>query len=132
VLQSTFLRIYSSIDSFRFDSEFTTWVHRIAVNESLQFLRRIRRHPLVHLDRGSMDRHAALTGNRQELQDLFEVAFSRIDPESQAILHLREVEGAGYDVLAGILAIPAGTVGSRLNKARRELRGQLLSLGWEE
>jgi RNA polymerase sigma-70 factor (ECF subfamily) len=44
---------------------------------------------------------------------------------------MKEVEGLGYSAIASVLGIPEGTVGSRLNKARNELRTSLIHLGWE-
>jgi RNA polymerase sigma-70 factor (ECF subfamily) len=44
---------------------------------------------------------------------------------------MKEVEGLGYEAIASVLGIPEGTVGSRLNKARKELRTSLIQLGWE-
>ncbi len=43
---------------------------------------------------------------------------------------MKEVEGMGYQAIAQVLGIPEGTVGSRLNKARRDLRAALLQSGW--
>jgi len=130
VTQDSFLKIFSSLHSFSFGSSFSTWAHRVAVNESLQHLRRSKRRPAAQLDDTDMPSkaHEPIT----ELQDLFHVAFERIDPELRAILHLKESNEASYAEIAEILGIPEGTVGSRLNRARRELKSQLLALGWEE
>jgi RNA polymerase sigma-70 factor (ECF subfamily) len=44
---------------------------------------------------------------------------------------MKEIEGLGYEAIASVLGIPEGTVGSRLNKARKDLKTSLLQLGWE-
>jgi RNA polymerase sigma-70 factor (ECF subfamily) len=54
-------------------------------------------------------------------------ALDRIEPELRSIFHLREVEGLSYREIAEVVCIPEGTVGSRLNRARHELR-QILSM----
>lgn len=55
----------------------------------------------------------------------------QISGEQRAILHMKEVEGLGYAAIASVLGFPEGTVGSRLNKARNELRTALIQMGWE-
>jgi RNA polymerase sigma-70 factor (ECF subfamily) len=72
--------------------------------------------------------------NRQTQVDEAEIlnlAMEKISGEQRAILHMKEVEGLGYEAIASVLGIPEGTVGSRLNKARKELRTSLIQLGWE-
>ena len=129
VTQDTFLQIFSSLHTLRFDSDFSTWAHRVAVNEALQHQRRTKRRPAAQLEDTDMPTKAQEPS--MELQDLFHVAFERIEPELRAILHLKESNEASYEEIAEILGIPQGTVGSRLNRARRELRSQLVALGWE-
>lgn len=67
-----------------------------------------------------------------DLKELFDVALSRLDAELRMILDLKESQQLPYSEIAEIVGIPEGTVGSRLNRARRELKSHLLSLGWEE
>jgi RNA polymerase sigma-70 factor (ECF subfamily) len=66
-----------------------------------------------------------------DVSDLLEKALSRLDPDLRSIFLLREMENLGYEAIAETLGIPAGTVASRLNRARRELQGILIELGWE-
>ena len=68
---------------------------------------------------------------RIERKELMEQALARLDPELRSIFLLREVEELSYQEIAETLDIPEGTVGSRLNRARRELRGHVVELGWE-
>ena len=69
-------------------------------------------------------------GDDVERREVLDRALARIDPELRSIFLLREVEGLSYHDIAETLQIPEGTVGSRLNRARRELREQLLELGF--
>ena len=68
---------------------------------------------------------------RGEHKELLELALSKVEPELRSIFVLREVEGLSYHEIAEALEIPEGTVGSRLNRARRELQKHLVDLGWE-
>lgn len=134
VMQDFIIHLFSKLSQFRFESSLETWAHRMAVNQSLQHLRKMKRD-----EQGTQK--AAVIGkvgsdfNRQletnENIEVLELAMQRITGEQRAILHLKEVEGLGYSTIANILGVPEGTVGSRLNKARNELRASLIHLGWE-
>lgn len=129
VTQQVFLQAFRSIHQFQGGSRFETWLYRLAVNESLQHLRRNRRWRHHELDREPMDE--TQHGDDAERKELLEQALARIDPELRAIFLLREVEELSYHEIAEALDIPEGTVGSRLNRARRELRRHLSELGYE-
>ena len=130
VTQDVFLHLFSNLHKFGFESEFPTWVHRLAVNQALQYLRRSKRKYMVPL--ASLTEVPASEKNDRDLKELFEVALSRLDTELCVILDLKEAQNLSYSQIAEIVGIPEGTVGSRLNRARRELKGHLLALGWEE
>ena len=66
-----------------------------------------------------------------ENAELLEVAMLRIEPELRVVFQLKEMDELPYSQIAEIVGIPEGTVGSRLNRARTELRDQLPQLGWE-
>ena len=71
------------------------------------------------------------TSMSSELAEMLSRAMERIEPDLRLIFQLKEVEELSYAQIGEIAGIPEGTVGSRLNRARRELRDQLLNLGWE-
>lgn len=124
VTQQVFLQAFRSLSQFNGRSRFETWLYRLAVNESLQHLRRNRRWHYHALDWEPMDE--SQHGEDSERKEMLEQALAQIDPELRSIFLLREVEGLSYHDIADALQIPEGTVGSRLNRARRELR-QFLS-----
>lgn len=128
--QQSFLRAFTKIDQFAGRSTLETWLCRIAINEALQHLRRrrgSRYQPILSEPMSPRGREEDL----DERRELLERALSRIDPELRSAFLLREVEGLSYREIAEVIEIPEGTVGSRLNRARRELRVQLVALGWE-
>ncbi len=128
--QQVFLQTFRKIDQFAERGRFDRWLYRLAVNEAYQHLRRKRRDRQTALVYEPVD--ASVHGDRiVEQRDLMEQSLARIDPELRSILILRELEELSYREIAEILKIPEGTVGSRLNRARRELREHLLNLGWE-
>jgi RNA polymerase sigma-70 factor (ECF subfamily) len=87
----------------------------------------MRTQPLSHENLTTSDR----TSLASELSEILTRAMERIEPELRWIFQLKEVDELSYAQIGEIVGIPEGTVGSRLNRARRELRDQLLNLGWE-
>lgn len=128
VTQDVFIHVFGKLHTYQSASSFATWVYRVAVNDALQHLRRERRRKTVGLQEVA-DGHETVPD--LDKRDIVEVALGRIDAELRVILQLKEVDSLAYEQIAEVLGIPTGTVGSRLNKARRELRDQLLRLGWE-
>lgn len=129
VTQMVFMQAFRSLEKFSGKSKFETWLYRLAVNESLQFLRRNRRWPKNSLEWEPMD--DANRTDHLERKELLEKALAQIDPELRSIFLLRELESLSYAKIAEVLEIPEGTVGSRLNRARRDLQKRLTELGFE-
>lgn len=130
VLQQVFLQTYRNIRQYSGRASFSTWLYRLAINECLQFRRRERRPGRESVASEPIDRSPSHEMHAQR-QELLEQALQRLDPELRAIFLLREVDGLPYSEIATALKIPQGTVGSRLNRARQQLREHLVQLGWE-
>jgi RNA polymerase sigma-70 factor (ECF subfamily) len=130
--QQVFLQMFRKLNQFSGGSKLETWLYRLATNEALQHLRRNKRQAVQPL----VAEPSASDPNRlmeSEKIQMLEVALSRIDPELRAILSLKEEQNLSYREIADSIGIPEGTVGSRLNRARKELRDQLTKLdGGEE
>lgn len=131
LLQEVFLQVYGKIGQFVGRARFTTWLHRVATNIALQHLRKSRRQQRSVVDRDPNDLPSA-DGQTWQQQEVLQAALHRVDPTLRAMFLLRELEGQSYREIAHTLGIPEGTVGSRLNRVRRELREHLVALGWEE
>lgn len=130
VTQQVYLQVYRTIGQFSGRSRLSTWLYRVSVNEALQFLRRKNRMSNQSLKSEPVD-YRACHEERSEQAELLEAAFAHLEPELRAIFLLREVEEMPYHEIAAVLKIPEGTVGSRLNRARRELRERLTESGWD-
>jgi RNA polymerase sigma-70 factor (ECF subfamily) len=128
--QQAFLQGFRKIDQFCGRASFGTWLYRVATNEALQHLRRSNRLQTAHLSQEPMDPCVDKYDNIDD-KELLERALARLEPELRAAFLLREIEGLPYNEIAQVLQIPGGTVGSRLNRARRELKKLLIELGWE-
>lgn len=130
VMQQVFLQLFTKVHQFEARSLFTTWLYRLTVNESLQFLRKRKRWKFQPLESDPMNPDPT-DSHSGEHRELLEQALSRVDPDLRSIFLLKEVEQLSYREIAESINIPEGTVGSRLNRARHELQNHLKDLGWE-
>lgn len=119
--QQTFVRAFTKLAQFSGDSKFETWLYRLATNEALQFLRRskYRRTKELVVEPIVCDPDPV---EQQERAALVRGALDQLDPELRAIFTLKEENRLSYQEIATTLGIPEGTVGSRLNRARQQLR----------
>lgn len=127
--QQVFLQMYRKLDQFSGESKLETWLYRLATNEALQHLRKKKRQaaqPIV-VEPSATDPNQMMESEKIQM---LKIALSRIDPELRAILSLKEEHNLSYREIAESIGIPEGTVGSRLNRARKELREELETLGW--
>ena len=135
--QDTFLQVYRRIKTFRGDSAFSTWLHRIAVNVVLMTLRRERaRVSEISLeaksdsdDNSGLDNFPAapaqgLSGWADRIN--LERAVRQLPPGYGIIFLLHDVEGYQHDEIAEILGCSVGNTKSQLHKARVKLRKYLL------
>lgn len=130
VAQRVFLNAYARLAEFKAEAAFTTWLYRIAFNESVSTLRYEKRRRMAPIQEGAGEA-PAVDGNpseameREEARSRVQAALARIDPEDRALLLMREMEGLDYSRIAQVLEVPVGTVRSRLHRAREALRAEL-------
>lgn len=125
--QDTFLAALRKLNTFRGDSAFTTWLHRVAVNACYDSLRRKRRRPLLQIVRDEDDERAepSLPSPDHADQVVFSVdvgrALMEVPEEFRVVLVLADVQDLPYDEIARVLEIPVGTVKSRVFRGRAAL-----------
>lgn len=129
VAQETFVTAFEKLSQFRCDSQFSTWLYRIAVNKAIRFKQNQTRRATATLSEADGAWQSA--SDADETAELVKLAMSKLDPELAMILQLKEIDRLSYAEISEIVGIPEGTVGSRLNRARKELRERLMALGWE-
>lgn len=134
--QEAFITAFRRIDTFRGDSAFATWLHRIAVNIVLMHVRQQKsRGPMASLDDsvseddvsmgeklGHDDRRLASSIDRVSL----EAAINRLAPGYRIVLVLHDIEGYEHSEIAELMGCSVGNTKSQLHKARLRLR-ELLS-----
>lgn len=127
--QEAFVRVWQNLNSYKPQHAFRSWLYRIAANAALDSLRR-ERHP-ADLDSLSLaDAGPGPEGSVEEKQRTEQVrkAIAQLSPPLRIVLILREYQELSYQEIAEALDIPTGTVMSRLNTARSQLRQELLVL----
>ena len=126
VLQEALVRAFKSLDKFRGDSSFGTWLYRITYNACIDELRRRRRViPLMTENEPEpADHRAGPEDTAVERGDLA-AAMASLPAEMRAAVMLVDAEGFDYAAASRVLGIPPGTIGSRLNRARAILRTAL-------
>jgi len=129
--QETFIRFYNALKSFRGDSAIGTYITRIAINLSLNELRRRERRRFLFKrnDPGNEAEEPVAEGSidRFEEKEIIRRAMETLSPKFRAVVTLRFVEGYSTEETAEILHIPIGTVLSRLRRAQRKLQSVLLN-----
>lgn len=137
VVQDAFLNAYQSLESFKGDALFFTWLYRIAFNTAISLKRKQR--VVLSLDGGTdnaplVDPLDESEGTRPgwaleqaEQERKIHAALGRLSAEHRTVLVLKDMEGWKYEDMADLLKVPIGTIRSRLHRARLELR-QLLEV----
>jgi len=133
--QEVFVRAYRYMNSFRGDSDFGTWLHRIAVNIWLNQKRKIQPSSAYSLDEpvstgdGEIKREIPDISDEPEsvllssqMSEKLHRAVESLPKDQKAVLLLREVEDYSYEEIAGMMDCSVGTVKSRLSRARDALR----------
>jgi RNA polymerase sigma-70 factor, ECF subfamily len=139
VAQEVFIQVFKSIEHFRQESKFSTWLYRVTVNHCKNRIKYLaRRHDRKReelnetseqvngvaqpsLRAGQPDR--ALEGIQMEV--LLQQAVASLDPEHREVVILRDIEDLSIEEICEITKLPDGTVKSRLHRARLALRKKL-------
>jgi len=125
-VQDAYVRAWQRLGSFRGDSLFTTWLHRLTVNVVLEARRSRGRRSDHEVSEGEMERftHAAvgaMPGTRVDL----ERAIAALPEKARRVLVLRDVQGYTYDEIAEMTGVTLGTVKAQIHRARALVKERL-------
>ncbi|MFN2565451.1 MAG: RNA polymerase sigma factor [Gemmatimonadaceae bacterium] len=129
IAQEVWIQIFRALPTYRGDSQFGTWAHRIAVNRTLNALRQRRR--IASLETNDVDEEVAAVepeAERNILAASIEAATAQLSPGARAVFVMHDVEGFTHEEIAASLGITAGGSKSQLFKARAKLRKLLAHL----
>jgi RNA polymerase sigma-70 factor (ECF subfamily) len=137
--QEAFIRVYRSLNSFRGDSTFQTWLYRVVTNVCKDELKRRTKDNLVSMDEmaekglplavtteGKNPEDMILT---REWQEQLQKLLNLLSAEHRTVLIMRDIQGYSYEEIAFSLKCSLGTVKSRLSRARNILKDLLIKSG---
>jgi len=140
VVQEAFIKAYRALPKFRGDSQFYTWLYRIAVNTAKNYLvARSRRPPSSDVD---LDDAEYYSGSEQlkdfgtpenqlfrdQLEEVINQAIIELPEDLRTAVTLREYEGLSYEDIASVMNCPVGTIRSRIFRGRESIDVRVLEL----
>ena len=141
VTQEAFIRAYRALPRFRGDSQFYTWLYRIAINTAKNYLvSRSRRPPDSDIDvnEGEFQDNSAVLRDiespesalaTEQLEKVIYQAIANLPDELKVAVTLREFEGLSYEEIAEVMECPVGTVRSRIFRAREVIEKRIAAIG---
>lgn len=134
ILQEVFIKVYKNLNGYDANLKFSSWIYRIAHNETITFLRKINRRSTtynfdidaVHVNSIKEDLNIEKEIDKKILsEDIAKVIFL-LSPKHKEVLLLRYIEDKDYKEISDILKKPAGTVATLLRQAKEEFKKEIL------
>lgn len=135
ISQEVFIKVYQSITTFNFTAKFSTWIHRITVNTTIDEIRKRKNKETEYIDKMVDVGDGAIAKQfedksptpedqillKERNQDLID-SIKKLKEEHRIALTLRDIKGYSYEEIAEILDCSLGTVKSRISRARSNLK----------
>src|SRR5687767_12274136 len=140
VAQEVFITVFKTIDTFREESKFSTWLYRVTVNHCknrIKYLARRHDRDRDELDETSQQANGAIAGSSPrtpqpdralegvQMESILQKAIEGLDDDHRIVVVLRDIEDLSIEEICDITGLPDGTVKSRLHRARLALRKKL-------
>ncbi len=131
--QEVFIKLYYSLSEFRGEAKLSTYIQKIAVNLTLNEIKRRKRFFSMFSQKGNAEMYEFEVAdqdheNRSDAKELVNKALAKLEPKFRIILTMRMLQGYSTKETAEILDLPLGTVLSRLSRAQEQLRDILNKL----
>lgn len=142
LLQETFAHAYGSLNKFRCNSSFYTWIYKIAVNRTLNYLKKKKRRngpSYDDADSGILNDPAFIDqaylanprrqSNIHELHQKLNEALAKLSEDHRSVVTMFDIQGMPHAEISRLLGVSDGTVRSRLHYAHKQLQGYLKDFG---
>ena len=131
VAQEAFLKAYNSLNKFRFESKFYSWLHRIAINCSLNYINskeKTKEKETISENSGLTEQEKNTNGetpynayNMQIMAEKIESVYNGLPEDLKLVIKLRDIDDLSYDEMSKVTKLPTGTIKSKLHRAREIL-----------
>lgn len=137
ISQEVFLKIFQALPSFKENSSLSTWIYRITFNACIDYQRKMKREKTTPFVQTNGDEEEYLIEipdtshspeecwDKKELLEQIHKALMKLSPDHRSVIILKDIEHRSYIEISEILDCNQGTVKSRLNRGREQLRGIL-------
>lgn len=123
IAQEVFITVYKNLKNFRFESQFTTWLYRITVNKSKDYLRKKNvRKIFVPIKEAMKEREFESVAEKNDTANIVMNAIAKLPNKLKVPLLLKDIEGFSYQEIAETTNCEIGTVKSRIFRAREGLK----------
>jgi RNA polymerase sigma-70 factor, ECF subfamily len=131
--QEVFIKLYFSLSEFRGEAKLSTYIQKIAVNLTLNEIKRRKRFLTMFSQKGNAEMHEFEVADqdyegRKDAREIVDKALMKMEPKFRIVLTMRMLHGYSTTETAEILDLPLGTVLSRLSRGQEQLRGILNKL----
>ena len=131
ISQNVFIKTYQNLNSFDAEKRFSTWLYRITMNASIDFLRKHRKHKMDNLD-NLVGQLASPKDNTEKMFNdtlikwAVESTLDKLNSKQKSVFVLRDLEGLDIKEISQITQMPQATVRWYLHRARAKLKGELI------
>ncbi len=126
IAQDVFLTVYRNLNSFRFESQFTTWLYRITVNKCKDHMRKIKiRNIFTPINEAENKSDESVSSEITDVSGIVRSAIGKLPEKLRVPLLLKDIEGMSYQEIAETVQCEMGTVKSRIFRAREGLKNLL-------
>jgi RNA polymerase sigma-70 factor, ECF subfamily len=128
ISQEVFITVFRKLDTFKFESQFTTWLYRITVNKCKDHLRKIKIRSVLSPFSSDDENNIALSVSTKDdfdVRELVQKSVARLPEKLRIPIVLKDYEGMSYQEIAETLKTEVGTIKSRIFRAREALKKML-------
>ena len=133
VAQEAFLSAWKALPNFRGESQFSTWLYQLTTHAAIDLMRREKRQiaadDITEVSAADPAPSPQQQAEQSEQREIVRDAILQLAPEQREVVVLRFMEELSYEEIGAVLKLPSGTVKSRLNRAKAQLKEIVSKIG---